>query len=116
MPSEPLVITVALPEEELRKKFQDVKSLGLIWPGANYTTPEVCIYSKENPSGKKHPFELEVAEEKINPSSYYGIPVCETWNGAISIEELQDRILEAKELFKKITGLEGKVYVIGGQD
>ena len=50
MPSEPLVITVALPEEELRKKFQDVKSLGLIWSGANYTTPEVCIYSKENPS------------------------------------------------------------------
>ena len=114
--SEPLVVTVALPEEELKKKFQDVKSLGLLWSGANYTTPEVCIYSIENPSGKKHPFELDVAEEKINPPSYYGIPICETWNGAICLEELKDRISEAKELFKKITGLEGRVYIIGGQD
>jgi len=42
--------------------------------------------------------------------------VCETWNGAICLEELQDRISEAKKLFKKITGLEGRVYIIGRQD
>jgi len=117
--SEPLVVTVALPEEELKKKFQSkeiIKSLGLLWSGANYMCGEVCIYSVENLSGKKHAFELDVAEEKINPPSYYGIPVCETWNGAICLEELRDRISEAKKLFKKITGLEGRVYIIGRQD
>ncbi len=48
---------------------------------------------------KRHVFEIEVVDEKINPPSYYGIPVCGTWNGAICLEELQAQIAEAKELY-----------------
>ena len=115
--SEPLVVTVALPEEELMKKFQSeeiIKSLGLTWMGANYEFGEIYMYAMED--RKEYVFEMKTVEEKINPQNYYGIPICGTWNGAICFEELQDQILEAKKLFKKITGLEGRLYVIGSQN
>ena len=57
-------------------------------------------------------------EKRISASDkYYGFAVAQTWNGVINLDDplIQDRLRKAKELFKKVTGKEGKVLLIGEQ-
>lgn len=118
--AEPTTIIVGLKLELLTSMTEEqLKESGLRWAGYGYESQEIWIFSIEKSKGLHEDtnidFELYPEDRGDKDTSIYGIIVAQTWNGAIELFSLRERINKAKKLFKEITGLEAFVYVIGGQ-
>ncbi|MCD6125286.1 hypothetical protein J7J62_08980 [bacterium] len=115
--AEPTTLAVGLKAGELP---EDVRKR-LFYLSSNYECHYVDILdfiSNKYGNQKRH---NELTNEYMKRVSitdkYYGFAVAQTWNGVIHLDDpiIQDRVKKAKECFKKITGKEGRVLLIGEQ-
>jgi len=112
-------IVVAKKESELEDEFNEEMSFekgiekGIPFIGRGYETEGYRLPSVGDYEGKD-----------VNPyfgdqdgGCLYGIEVACLYNEAVKFydDELQERISEAKDVFKDITGIEGEVWVVGLQ-
>lgn len=110
-------VIVGLKQEELTSlNEQELEASGLRWKGYGYESSSYWIYKIQKvPRLHADPECAFSSKETKESGSIYGIKIAATWSGAIELDSLKDRINRARKLFKEITGLEAKVYLVGEQ-
>ena len=115
--AEPTTLAVGLKASELDKQIRE----RLFYLSSNYETHHVTLYDFCRGKYRWQRTNEKITGDymkKINANDeYYGFAVAQTWNGVINFDDpiIQDRIKKAKEWFRKLTGKEGKVLLIGEQ-
>lgn len=109
--SEHSTIVVGLKEEKING---DKKGLYYIGYGCEYGAVWTFKIAPSSVNVYRRMEDKEVEKEN-SKGTIYGIPVAGTWAGVIDLEKVSKKIKEAKQLFKKLTGQEGKTYFIGEQ-
>jgi hypothetical protein len=116
---DPCILCIALRSSEISKtKLEGLYPLGLRYIADGYEDGTIWFYKiqKSDPEKYEEDIEKEI-DTDTGEDSLYGIEIVGTWNGIIDIEDplIKERIKEAKILFKKITGKEGRLLFIGYQ-
>lgn len=99
------------------KEWERIPKSGLAFIGCDYETSNVWIYRIEKVEDFYADPEIEKEIEEKKVKHIFGIKIAETWNGSLELdsEEFRKRVEKAKKLFRKITGIEGKLIWIGEQ-
>lgn len=111
--SEHTKVIVGLKEECFKDK-ELAKNL-LYYAGYGYEDGEIWRYAIKEKGNSYFQQNGGIITEENDNGSIYGINVVGTWHGAILLDDILELIEEAKALFEKITGQEGKTYIIGEQ-
>jgi len=115
--AEPTTLAVGLKTNELDKQTRE----RLFYLSSNYESHLVTLYDFCRGKYRWQRTNDKVTDDYmkiVSPKDeYFGFVVAQTWNGVIHLDNpiIQDRIRKAKELFRKITGKEGKILLIGEQ-
>ena len=115
--AEPTTLAVGLKTSELT---EDIRKR-LFYLSSNYECHFVDILDftpgKYGDQKKDQKATSEYGKRISASDKYYGFAVAQTWNGVVNLDDpiIQDKIRKAKELFKKVTGKEGKILLIGKQ-
>ena len=115
--AEPTTLAVGLKTSELT---EDIRKR-LFYLSSNYECHFVDILDftpGKYGDQKRHNELTNEYMKKTNASDkYYGFAVAQTWNGVINLDDpiIQDRLKKAKQWFRKLTGKEGKILLIGEQ-
>lgn len=109
--SEHSQIVIGLKEREISG---DKKDLYFIEYGREYGPAWTFKIEPSNGGIYRRTEDKQLEKENAN-GIIYGIPIAGTWNGIIELDKILVLIEEAKQLFKKLTGQEGKTYFVGEQ-
>jgi len=115
--AEPTTLAIGLKTSELDKQTRE----RLFYLSSNYECHFVDILDftpgKYGDQRKDQKATSEYGKRISASDKYYGFAVAQTWNGGLPNFILYDGVIQInnKELFKKVTGKEGKILLIGKQ-
>ena len=114
--AEPTTLAIGLKTSELTEDIRE----RLFYLSSNYECHFVDIldFTPGKYGQRKDQKATSEYGKRISASDkYYGFAVAQTWNGVVNLDDpiIQDKIRKAKELFRKITGKEGEILLIGEQ-